>query len=109
MKAGEQTRGGQFHAARGYLQIGTFVEAFVMWSVMMVGMMVPSVAPTILLYAAMVRKNPEQGRVLAAASIFTLGYLIAWTGYSVIAALLQVLLTKFALMSPFLVSTSTAR
>ena len=87
---------------------GTFVEAFVMWSVMMVGMMVPSVAPTILLYAAMVRKNHEQGRALAAASIFTLGYLIAWTGYSVVAALLQVLLTKFALMSPFLVSTSSA-
>ena len=86
----------------------TFIEAFVMWSVMMVGMMVPSVAPTILLYATMVRKNHEQGRVLAAASIFTLGYLAAWTAYSVVAAVLQVLLTKMALMSALLVSTSTS-
>lgn len=88
------------------ISFDSFITAFIMWSVMMVGMMVPSVAPTILLYAMMVRKNHEKGRALAAASIFTAGYLLAWTAYSAIAAVLQMLLTKYALMSPFLVSTS---
>jgi predicted metal-binding membrane protein len=79
---------------------------FVMWSVMMVGMMTPSVAPTILLYARMVRKNRERGEVLPAASIFTAGYLIAWTGFSALATALQLGLGQVALLSPMMVSTS---
>ena len=88
------------------ISFDSFMTAFIMWSVMMVGMMVPSIAPTVLLYAAMVRRNHEQGRSLAAASIFTLGYLLAWIAYSAGAALLQLILTNYALMSPFLVSNS---
>ena len=83
-----------------------FFTTFVMWSVMMVGMMVPSIAPTVLLYAGMVRKNHEQGRTLAAATVFTIGYLLAWAAYSAGAAILQLIFTKFALMSPLLVSNS---
>src|ERR1700686_4145977 len=47
-----------------------FVFAFVMWAVMMVGMMAPSVAPMILLYAVVARQAAKPGKPLAATSWF---------------------------------------
>ena len=44
-----------------------FVLTFAMWAVMMTGMMLPSAAPAIVLYAALVRKNAERGTPLPAA------------------------------------------
>jgi predicted metal-binding membrane protein len=84
----------------------TFSAAFLMWTVMMVGMMLPSAAPTILLYAGIVRKNREQGRIFPAVSIFAAGYLVTWAAFSAIAAAAQVLLGQAALLSPMMVSTS---
>lgn len=48
---------------------------FVMWAVMMVAMMVPSVAPLILMFA---RANRQEGggRVVGSAAILLLGYLL---------------------------------
>jgi len=84
----------------------TLLMTFLMWSVMMVGMMLPSAAPAILLYAAMVRKNRHQGTALLSAWLFTSGYLAVWTGFSLAATLLQAGLEQAALMSPMMVSTS---
>lgn len=88
------------------LTFGAALMVFAMWSIMMVGMMVPSVAPTILLYANMVRSNREAGKALPAAWIFTAGYLIAWTGFSLAVTALQLALSKFGLISPMMASTS---
>ena len=75
---------------------------FVMWIVMMVGMMLPSAAPTVLLYGAMVRKNAERGTVLPAVWVFVSGYLLVWTGFSLAAALLQVALEHAGLLTPMI-------
>ena len=48
-----------------------FALTFAMWAVMMTGMMLPSAAPAIVLYSALVRKNAERGTPLPAAWIFT--------------------------------------
>ena len=80
---------------------------FAMWTVMMIGMMLPSAAPTILLYGALVRKNGERGHVLPAVWIFTSGYLLVWTGFSLAAALLQVILEHSGLLTPMMASAST--
>jgi predicted metal-binding membrane protein len=85
---------------------GTFALTFVMWAVMMVGMMLPGTAPTILLYGALVRKNGERGTVLPAVWIFTSGYLAVWMGFSLVATLLQVALEQAALLTPMMVSAS---
>lgn len=79
---------------------------FAMWAVMMIGMMLPSAAPTILLYGALVRKNGERGNVLPAVWVFTSGYLFVWTGFSVAAALLQTVLEHSALLTPMMASAS---
>jgi hypothetical protein len=49
-----------------------------MWAVMMVGMMTPSVAPMVLLYATVGRNAAASGRPLAATGWFLAGYLSAW-------------------------------
>ncbi len=84
---------------------GMFVMTFTMWAVMMVGMMLPSAAPAILLYASMVRKNGERGTVLPAAWIFAGGYLAAWTAFSLAATLLHAGLERAGLISAAMTST----
>ena len=78
---------------------------FVMWAVMMVAMMLPSVAPLILMFA---RANRRIGasRVVGSAAILLLGYLLVWMGFSILAALAQWRLHTAALLSPMMVSTS---
>src|SRR5438445_8323713 len=51
---------------------------FVMWAVMMIGMMTPSATPMILLYARVGRQAAQQGQPLAASAYFAAGYLVAW-------------------------------
>lgn len=86
---------------------GTLAMYFVMWAVMMVGMMLPSAAPTILVYGSLVRKNGERGTVLPAVWVFTSGYLVAWTVFSLAVAALQLVLHRAALVTPMMVSAST--
>ncbi len=78
----------------------------VMWIVMMMAMMIPSVAPVILLFANISRRRRLQGVLATSASVFTLGYLLAWTGYAVLAALAQSLLHSAAFLSPAMTSRS---
>jgi predicted metal-binding membrane protein len=82
-----------------------FVMTLLMWSIMMVGMMLPSAAPMIVFYAQSVRKNAERGLVLPSVWIFTVAYLAVWTGFSVMATLLQLLLEQLAGMSPMSMKT----
>lgn len=79
---------------------------FVMWMVMMAGMMLPSAAPAILLYGAMVRKHAERGSAQPAVWVFVAGYLLMWAAFSLGAALLQALLQHLALLDPMMSSSS---
>lgn len=60
---------------------------FTMWAVMMVAMMLPSAAPTILLYARVHRHSLEGGTPPTMA--FLTGYLACWIGFAAVAAMLQ--------------------
>ena len=66
-----------------------FTVMFVMWSVMMVAMMLPSATPMILLYEKVNRKRELKGRARDPIAIFVGGYLLAWMGFSVFATLLN--------------------
>ena len=79
---------------------------FAMWSVMMVGMMVPSAAPTTLVYAAVARKASREGTPVAPTSAFVAGYVAVWMLFSVGATGTQWALDQAALLSPMLVATS---
>ena len=71
-----------------------------MWAVMMVGMMTASAAPMILIYARVARQANECGHAFAASGWFASGYLLAWTGFALLATSLQWLLETAALMTP---------
>lgn len=79
---------------------------FAMWVVMMVAMMTPSASPMILMFSAIDRRRAERQGPAVRTGIFVLGYLLAWTGYSAVAAAAQWVLHGLALVSPMMVSTS---
>ncbi len=66
-----------------------WVINFLMWWVMMVAMMTPSAAPTLLLYTAIKRVGPDQDKAVLFSFFFLGGYLLAWGGFSVLASGLQ--------------------
>ena len=84
------------------------VLVFLMWAVMMVAMMVPAASPVILLFAEINRRRNQHQGTFASTGEFLLGYLTAWTGFSVFATLAQWGLLTAALVSPMMESTSKA-
>jgi len=60
-----------------------------MWTVMMVGMMLPSVAPLLLIYASILRQSPEGPRAALHVYPMAAGYLVVWIGFSLLATAAQ--------------------
>jgi predicted metal-binding membrane protein len=85
---------------------GYAVLMFFMWCVMMVAMMLPSAAPMILLFATVNRKQRDTGHPYVATSIFAIGYLAAWAGFSLVAVILQWGFQRTGILSPMLVPTN---
>ena len=59
-----------------------------MWMVMMIGMMIPSASPTLLMYAAVVRRA-EGPRATLRVYAVAAGYVVVWSAFAVSATLLQ--------------------
>jgi predicted metal-binding membrane protein len=83
-----------------------FAFMFAMWAVMMVGMMTPSVAPMVLLYAGVGRKASESGSPIASTGWFFAGYLTVWIAFSALATCAQWALTALALLTPMMATAS---
>ncbi|MDA7087411.1 DUF2182 domain-containing protein [Pseudomonas sp. SA3-5] len=77
-----------------------------MWSVMMVGMMLPSALPMILLYQQMLRRYMAAPQRHLALLLFCLAYLLVWGGFSLVATALQWGLDRLTLLSPQMRSQS---
>jgi predicted metal-binding membrane protein len=60
-----------------------------MWIVMMIGMMLPSVAPLLLIYAGIMRSSPDGPRAALRVYPLAAGYLLIWIAFSLVAAMLQ--------------------
>jgi predicted metal-binding membrane protein len=84
--------------------IAETLVAGTMWIVMMAGMMLPSAAPMILLFAAAERRQGSFPLVTTPA--FVLGYLLIWTGFALAALGAQWLLLRFGLFEPEMKVTS---
>src|SRR3954447_20474531 len=76
---------------------------FFMWAIMMVAMMLPSAAPTILLVSALTRD-----RIAPVAVPFALGYVLVWTGFSLAATALQFGLDRAGVLSETMATSSAA-
>lgn len=82
-----------------------------MWWVMMVAMMAPSAAPTILLYARVTRHEQKGGRLadgVVPTAAFACGYLIVWLVFSILASILQFSLEQAGLVHAMLMWSLSA-
>ena len=78
------------------------IAVFIMWSLMMMAMMLPSAAPMILTFAGLNRQN----RVKFSTISFTGAYLVIWVIFSTGAVFIHWLLQHTGLMSAKMVSSS---
>ncbi len=104
--AGDMSEGGMAMMTPAVWTPGYAVLMFFMWWVMMVAMMLPSAAPMIFLFATVNRKQRETGHPHVATSIFAVGYLAAWAGFSLVAVILQWGFERTGILSPMLVGTN---
>ncbi len=86
---------------------GDLLLTFVMWAVMMVGMMAVSALPVLLLFAGMHAQRVDRG-VVPAVPAFGLGYLIVWLAFSACATAAQWALHEGALLSSTMATSSTS-
>ncbi len=73
---------------------------FLMWWIMMIAMMTPSAAPTLLLFSALKRNGSEGNEYLMQVWLFLAGYLTSWAAFSVVALFLQWILREVAVLAP---------
>lgn len=95
--------GPDVHAMHGHVpdwRASDLVFAFAMWSVMMVGMMLPAASPAILAYGATARRAQRHRHAALLSMMFVAGYLLVWSGFSLAAATLQWGLHQAALLTP---------
>jgi predicted metal-binding membrane protein len=92
----------RMHAAMGMADprvwgFRAWLGLFAMWAVMMAAMMLPSAAPVEMLVLGVYRRrNTQQARTATLA--FILGYLAVWTGFSLAASIIQLVLHRAALV-----------
>jgi len=85
--------------------LADFSFVFLMWVIMMIGMMIPTAAPMILMYSH-IKFKKKRHTIFYSTTAFLSGYLVAWVLFSGIAAGLQGFLQRHALLSSELASTS---
>jgi predicted metal-binding membrane protein len=83
-----------------------FAMILAVWIVMMLAMMLPSVAPAVLVHAAVSRRLADIRERRWRSVAFLSGYALSWSSFSLVAAALQVWLERLALLSPALVDAS---
>jgi predicted metal-binding membrane protein len=83
-----------------------FPFVFVMWAVMMIAMMAPSVAPMIFTYARVGREENVEGAPLAATGWFAAGYFLTWMGFALVATLIQWMMERAGFLNSEMASTS---
>lgn len=87
-------------AAHWDLRYGALI--FLMWTVMMTAMMLPSLAPALLLYGGICRADTAGGSPALRVYAFAAGYMAAWAAFSAAATVLQWQLFQRGLLNPMM-------
>ncbi|MBL4750377.1 MAG: DUF2182 domain-containing protein, partial [Amylibacter sp.] len=78
-----------------------------MWWIMMIAMMTPSAAPTLLLFIALKRHGKDRQNAAYYSGLLLAGYLVMWAGFSVIATSLQWGLETLGLISATMMTVNS--
>jgi len=79
------------------------VMLFIMWAIMMAGMMLPSAIPVVLLIEKINQKRQARNTEYVHTLYFILGYLLAWSLYSLVISLLQWWLHHLSILTPMMI------
>lgn len=82
-----------------------FAATFLMWTVMMVAMMLPSALPFVFVFRTEYRRRRMRHLLHVPSGVFLAGYFAVWIAFSAIAAMLQQGLRRAALLSPMMTTT----
>lgn len=83
-----------------------FVLLFLMWFVMMIAMMTPSVAPLILIFAMVNRQKKLQQNPFTSSGYLLAGYFLMWALFSFVATALQWFFQQVSLLNPEMITTN---
>jgi predicted metal-binding membrane protein len=78
-----------------------------MWWTMMVGMMLPSAVPMVLLFGTVQRRQLAAESPSLRVAVFTLGYVVTWGAFGLLAAAAQTVLAERALLAPMDLTVTT--
>jgi len=77
-----------------------------MWGAMTLAMMLPSAAPMIMTYAGIADTAACKGERIVSPFVLAAGYMVVWLGFAVIATLVQIAITRMALLDTGMASAS---
>ena len=81
-----------------------FYQLIVMWAIMMVAMMSPSIIPTVLMFATVNKSKRKNNLQYTPTYIFYFGYLVSWILFSIGISIIQYPLHQVSLMNPMMAS-----
>ena len=84
-----------------------FLAMLAMWVIMMVGMMVPSAIPMVLIHAAISRKAARDEEAVAPTGLFVAGYVLIWSLFGAGATVAQWGLDRASLLGPMMMTSSS--
>jgi len=88
------------------VQAGTAALVFLMWGAMTLAMMLPTAAGMIVTYAQIADTAARKGERAVSPLVLTGGYTAVWLGFALAATMMQVALTRVALLDPTMASAS---
>ena len=88
--------------SQGAWAITDFTLLFLMWSVMMIAMMTPSILPMLLLFTTLNSRNRDNGKETSSTMILLSGYLFSWVLFSLVITFPQYAMHKSGLLNPMM-------
>lgn len=88
--------------ARDQWTFTDFMMLFLMWDVMMIAMMIPSIAPMVVMFNRVGQNKKRRGGHYVPTFVFITGYLIAWSGFSMLISFAQWPLHTAGVLSPMM-------
>ncbi|MBH44798.1 MAG: hypothetical protein CMD88_05020 [Gammaproteobacteria bacterium] len=79
-----------------------FILLFLMWAVMMIAMMTPSILPMLLLFTTLILRRKEQGIEASSPLILLIGYLMSWVLFSLVITFPQYLMHQNGMLNPMM-------
>ena len=89
----------------GLWSMSDFTLLFLMWAVMMVAMMTPSILPMLFLFTTLNARNRNNGKETSSVMILLFGYLLSWVLFSLVITFPQYAMHQAGLLNPMMEPT----